>query len=491
MNAPGVSLDRTHEVGRHVVRQTTAYALLRSTSGIITWAAFVLLTRILDRRSFGAFEIGMFYVGVGQIIGDGGLAASLVRRRGRVLPIQYRTAQTAAFALAATLALALNACASFIGRANHLTPSEVWALRALAPLYLVPAFRVVPYAKLERRVDFAAIGRVELYANLARHTTAVLVALLEGGVWALVLSQLVLAVTQLVLAYRAAPGLAGFAFSRRAFRSLYGYGSKIQASVLLLHFKDNLSAGLLGPALGPTAVGVFRFALEFVRVPADIGSSLARVQFPVYTQHRQHSTELRDVIRGALRGSFIVGLPALGVFALLSEWVIPLVYGHKWAAALPLVIALVPHVAADLLIFHLVTFVQGRGRAGLALGVYAAWSLSLWLFSAGALEAAPGSLSAVALAHGAGSLLIVAGLLWWVSRYLEYSLWRALAAPFCAAALSFVATLALRSTWTTSNVVEAAGSALFFVALYLACLLSVEGRRVVSEVRSALQSFRP
>ena len=490
MNAPGVSLDEARSVKCHVLRQTTAYAVLRSASGLFTWAAFVVLTRILDRRSFGAFEIGMFYVGIGQILGDGGLAASLVRRRGRVLDIQYRTAQTAVFALAATLTLALVIAAPIIGELNHLTQSEVWALRALAPLYLVPALRVVPYAKLERRVDFAAIGRIELYSNLARHVTAVLVAFARGGVWALCLSQLVLAFSQVALAYRAEPGFVRFAFSRRAFRSLYGYGSKIQASVLLIHFKDNLAAGLLGPALGPAAVGIFRFALEFVRVPADIGGSLARVQFPVYAQQKQGSPELLGVIRGTLRGAFLVGLPALGLFALLADWLVPLIYGQRWLPALPLIVALVPHVAADLLIFHLVTFVQGRGRAGLALAVYVAWSLALWGFSVGALAIANSSLVGVALAHGAGSILTLAGLLHWASRYLRYSLTKALAPPFLAAALAFTAALLLRSHSRASSALEALASCALFLMLYALALWLFEGRSVVREGRAALSALR-
>jgi O-antigen/teichoic acid export membrane protein len=489
MNAPALSLERARDVKRHVLRQTTAYAALRSVSGLVTWAAFVLLTRVLDQRSFGAFEIGMFYVGVGQIIGDGGLAASLVRRRGVVLRSQYRTALTAVSALAAALALALFLSAPFIGRINHLSGSEVWALRALSPLYLVPALRIVPYAKLERKVDFAAIGRIELYANLARHVTAVSVALLSGGVWALALSQLALALTQVILAYRAEPGFPGFGFRRRAFLSLYGYGSKIQASILLIHFKDNLAAGLLGPALGPAAVGVFRFALEFVRVPADIGSSLARVQFPVYAQNRRESPELVSVVRGTLRGAFLIGLPALGIFALGANWLVPTIYGDKWLAALPVITALVPHVAADLLIFHLITFAQGRGRAGLALWIYVVWSLSLWLGSACTLLL-HGALFGIAVAHGVGSTLTLLGLLWWASDYLRYPLYRALLPPLLAAAFAFSVPFFVRSHLAHSATTEAILSVPMFLGSYAGCLLAIERGAAIRELRAAIAMLR-
>jgi O-antigen/teichoic acid export membrane protein len=484
------ALAGTPHMGRHVLRQTTAYAVLRSISGLLTWGAFVLLSRVLDQRSFGAFEIGMFYIGAGQLVGDGGLAASLVRRRGAVLASEYQTALTSVLALAIALALALFAAAPFIGRANQLSDSEVWALRALSPLYLVPALRIVPYVKLERSVNFAAIGRIELYANLARHVTAVAVATLKGGVWALALSQLALALTQLLLAYRAEPGFVGFGWRRAAFTSLYAYGGKVQLSVLLIHFKDNLAAGLLGPSLGPAAVGVFRFALEFMRVPADIAGSLARIQFPVYAQHERDSPELFRVLRGALRAAFLLGLPVLGTFALLASWVVPAIYGTKWQVALPVTSALVPHVAADLLVFHLITFVQGRGRAGLALLVYVLWSAGLWLASALALAAAPSSLVAVALGHGVASTLTVVVLLAWSSRYLRAPLFRELLFPLLAAVLALSIASFARAYFPDLGWLRAVASVLLFLACYSASLLAFERQGVLREIRAAIAALR-
>ncbi|MGC4087195.1 MAG: oligosaccharide flippase family protein [Polyangiaceae bacterium] len=478
------------DVRRHVFRQTAAYAALRSISGALTWVAFVLLARILDQRSFGAFEIGMFYIGVGQILGDGGLTASLVRRPGVVQRSEYQTALTSVLALAALLALSLFVAAPFIGRANQLTPSEVWALRALSPLYLVPALRCVPYAKLERRVDFATIGQIELYANLIRHLTAISVAVLKGGVWALVLSQLALAASQAILAYRAEPGFVGLGWSRRTFASLYAYGSKIQATILLIHFKDNLAAGLLGPTLGPAPVGIFRFAMEFIRVPADIVSGVARVQFPVYAQHDRRSPELLGVVRGTLRTAFLLGLPVLGSFALVAPWVVPLVYGPKWLASLPVISALVPHVAADLLAFHLITLVQGRGRAGFALVIYVLWSASQWLGSASALHFIPGSLTAVALAHGVGSGLTVVVLLAWSGRYLGVPLYRALLAPLIAAGVSLAVAAALQSALSDVAWLRVLASSLVFLLGYAACLYALERRTVVRELRAALGMLR-
>lgn len=478
------------DVGRRVFRQTTAYAVLRSTSGLVTWAAFVALSRILDRRSFGAFEIGMFYVGLGQVIGDGGFAASLVRRKGRVRRIEYQTALTSVLAMALVMALGLMLFASWLGRINQLTSREIWALRVLAPLYLVPALRLVPYAELERAIDFARIGKVELAANLVRHVTAVTVALAGGGVWALALSQLALAATQTILAYRAVPGWVGLGWSARAFRSLFAYGSKIQASIFLIHVKQNLAGGLLGPWLGPSAVGVFRFGLEFVQVPSDTVSSLARVQFPVYAQLSRTSPELGKVLRQTLRAALLLGLPVLGVLVLGAPWMVPFVYGDKWRPALPVVAALVPHVGADLLAYHLITFVQGRGRAGLALWIYGLWSGGLWLLSALAIWLGGGSLVWVGGAYGAATVVSVAVLVFWAGRYLGVPLYRDLLVPLIAAAAGFGAAEAISLRLPCAPALRAAVGILTFLAAFASIAFAFERRTLVGELRRSIAALR-
>jgi PST family polysaccharide transporter len=479
------------ELGAKVLRQTSAFAGLRTLSSLLTWVSLICLSRILEPRAFGAFEIGLFWIGLGTLLGDGGLAASLVREHAEPTPLHYRVVLTFALAVASALGLSFFAAAGFIGVHSGLTANEVWALRALAPLYLLQACRLIPYAKLERAIDFAQIGRIELFANLARHVTALGVALALGSVWALVASQLALAVTQASLAYIARPGWAGLGWNRAVFRSLFAYGSKVQLGNACLYVKGNLARGVLGFWLGPAAVGVFQFALGFVNVPADAVNGLARVQFPAYARLTQSDPALYGLVRSAVRGVLLVGLPILGVLVALADWAIPTIYGAHWQGAIPVVWALIPHVVADLLVMHLMTCVQGQGRAGLALVLYAAWAVGLTLFLFTCLALSHGTLSWVGMAYGAASVAIVVALVVWLSRYLGRPLARDMAAPLTAAGLGFAAAYALRaSRWTTTPLWAALASALAFLALFGGTLWAAERNVVLADLRAAWRALR-
>ncbi len=269
---------------RRIIEETSRFALIQTFASILGWGANVGLARLLDRRDFGVFGIATFYIGLGNLLGSGGLGATLLRRKGGVNPEEYQSTVTAMLCIAGGFALALFVFAPWVGRANEFSPAEVEVLRAMSPLYFVGALRLTPYVRLERELAFSSIARIELAAAVTKHVVALTIAGVFGSVWALVMSQLSSAVVQLLLAYRASPGWAGLGFSWRVFRPLFAYGSKVQGLALFAYFKDNVSRALLGTTAGPSAVGIYDFAIGYIQVPVVAVNSLARVQLPVYAR---------------------------------------------------------------------------------------------------------------------------------------------------------------------------------------------------------------
>jgi len=477
-------------VGRKVLRQTGAFAVLRTLSSLLNWAGVILLSRILDPRAFGAFEIGFFWIGLGQLIGDGGLAASLVRHRGELTRRHYQVATSFALAVATAMGACFYFAIPLIGSHSDLSTAEMGALRAMSPLYVLPVLRMVPYVKLEREINFAVIGRIELIANAIRYTVAIVVALLVDSVWALIASQMALTLAQVGGAYYTRPGWPGIGWDSTIFRSLFAYGSKVQLGNVFLYMKNNVGRGLLGFWLGSAAVGVFGFGLGLVNVPSDAVNGLARVQFPAYARLRQDDPELYGLVRGAMRGSLLVGLPILGALVTAADWTIPFVYSDKWLPAVPLTWALVPHIAAELLAMHLITFVQGQGRAGLALLVYGVWSCAMWLFVLTALVLGEGNLTIIGLAYGVATVCAVVALITWVSRYLGRALVRDVLGPLLAAALGFATSWMVRQSLASDTLLAVLACLGSFLGSYALVLFAWEGRVVLDDLRRTVRALR-
>ena len=476
-------------LSRRILSETARFAALQTLAAVLSWSASILLARLLDRRDFGVYGICSFYIGVGALLGDGGLGATLLRRRGEVREEEYRVAMTTLVAVSGVLALVLAGFAPWIGRHNHLTAAETSVLRAMAPLYFVSAFRVVPYIRLERELLFSRIARIELTASLVRHVLAISVALAAGGVWALVISNIVGSALQLGLAYRASPGWVGLGWSWRVFRPLIAYGGQVQALNVCAYLKDNISRALLGAAVGPGAVGIFDFGLSYIQIPVAAVNSLARVQLPVYARLEAGDPTLYEALRGAMRTAMVFGTPLLCALALASPWLVPTVYESKWMGALPVIWGLLPNMVGGLCASPLFTLLQGQGRAGLAIAIFFGWTVTTWTLAIIAVVVRPGDLGLIALAHSVVTVAVVVGLLVWAGRHLRKGLFSSLQAPAMAGMFGLaVGVVASRIGvgWVRHPLTAAAAC----VSSYSLVLLLLDRGRLVGELRAILSSTR-
>ncbi|MFH0352306.1 MAG: oligosaccharide flippase family protein [Chromatiales bacterium] len=476
-------------VTRHILRETTVFAALGILSGVLRWVGSVILARLLERRDFGVFGICSFYIGLGGLLGNGGLGATLLRRKGDVTNDEYRVTVTALVAVAAVLAVALTAAAPWIGAYNHLSTEETTVLQVMAPVYLVSALRVVPYVRLERQLLFSTIARIELLSTLVQHACALTLAVLAGSVWALVVSHLAGAVVQLGLAYRASPGWVGLGWSWRVFRPLIAYGSKVQALSIFAYLKDNSSRALLGHWAGPTAVGTFDFGVSYIQTPVAAVNGLSRVQLPVYARLEAQDPSLYSTLRGGMRTALLVGIPLLCVLALLAPWLIPFIYGEKWKAAYPVVWGLLVNMVCGLVASPLFTLLQGQGRAGLAVIVFTLWTGATWLLALLAISVSADALALIACAYSVATVGVTAYLLVWATRHLKRSAFSGLGGPVLSGALGLAAAGAL--AWRVGGVfVHPVATAAVFLVTYVAVLAMKEGQLVLSEAQAIIGSIR-
>lgn len=478
-----------HGLKRKILKETSLFAVLEVVSALLGFCANIGLARLLERRDFGLFGICSFYVGLGTLLGNGGLGATLLRRKGDVTDEEYRVTLTALLAVASVFALALIAGAPWIAAVNQFSDGERLLIQAMAPLYLVNALRVVPYVRLERRLLFSAIARIELYAGLCKHVFALAVAILFGSVWALVVSQVMGSLVQLVLAYRAAPGWVGLGFSWPVFRPLISYGVKVQGLAISAYLKDNVSRALLGAWAGPVAVGLFDFGMSYIQVPVQAVNGLARVQLPVYARLEARDPVLYSTLRGAMRTALLLGLPLLGMLALGAPWLIPFIYGSKWAPSYPVVWGLLLNMACGLIASPLFTLAQGQGRAGMALVVFALWTSFTWLLSIVVLVFALGGIGVVAAAISVATLAVTVFLLVWASRHLGQNALSGLGGPIlgCCGALGVAFALPLLAPPGYGHPLL---QVVLFAASYVVIVWLLEGKLVVAEVRGIVADLR-
>jgi len=109
---------------------------------------------------------------------------------------------------------------------------------------------------------------------------------------------------------------------------------------LLQSYSINAPVLFLGTMVEPALMGVYFFASQLIAIPIGmLNTSLSQVFFPVLAQ-----SETAASVSGIRHYTAIVlkiGIPALIFYALILQYLVPLIWGDKWLSALPLVLYLV------------------------------------------------------------------------------------------------------------------------------------------------------
>lgn len=474
----------THEtlLGR-VIRETLRFGALQTGAAVFSLLSNIVLARVLLPSDFGIYDICGFFIGIGMLLGDAGLGASLIRKAEEPTPEEYGSILVANVTVGAVLTVGFVALAPLLARVYHLDRNAAWVLMAMAPGYLIGSFKSYPMIRIERALSFGKIARIELFVLVLRQCSAVSLALLHFGVWALVAANLAGALMAVALTFLVQPGLPPFKFSSAAFRPLLVFGVKVQALTVIAFFKDNVSNAMLGALAGPSSVGFFNFAMRYIQTPLVAVNSLARVQLPTYARLQRDPDALYSAVRGALRISFLLGIPFLLVLTTGAPWLVKTIWHVKWEPSIIVAYGLLPNMIGGLAASPLFTLLQARNEAGVALTTFAIWTTTTWLLSWLAYLLGF-SLLGVAVAHSIVTVVVTSALLARARRSLGRSLFRVVGRPIVSGALGLSLMAALRWLFPASAAVR---HPVVIIALpllsYVLSELALEGRVVIDDVR--------
>jgi O-antigen/teichoic acid export membrane protein len=332
---------------------------------LLTSVAGVVLARLLAPSEFGVFIIATFVVQLFALVGDCGLAPTLIQRRQEPNDLDLRVAFTLQQGLTTVIVVALVAGAPFLTRLYpHSPDGMLWLVRALAFTLYLTAWRSMGTLQLERNLRYAPLAWIEVVEAVSYQLVAVGLAVAGFGIWALVWATLLRGLLGTVLAYVVAPWPLRPAFDRERARIILGSGLRFQAQTILNQCAGWVTPVLAGGVGGPQAVGLLGWAASNGRRPLLLVDNVMRVVFP-HISRLQH--DMREVERILLRYLTYLLLAAglwLAAVLVAAPPVVRLIYTEKWEPGVPALalysLALVP----DVFSWTLSMTLNGLGRIG-------------------------------------------------------------------------------------------------------------------------------
>ena len=295
--------------------------------------ATVVLARILVPEDFGLFALTSLAISLLSIFNDFGVGPALVVAR----DLDRRTRATAL-----TLMIAASVLLTVVLVALAPLAAELFGEDRLDELLLVVAGSLLlsgpiwfQETTLQRDLEFVKRFATKLVQTVTYITVAITLAVLDAGVWSLVIGHVAsyvayLAALVAIATDRVAPG-----WNRDAARRLMGSGRGFLAQDALEYAQQQSDAVAVGGFLGANQLGLYAMGFRFGELTyIGIAEPVTQVTFPTFARMRERGEEWRASFRTVLRLVALMTLPIGAFFSGAAEPIVDTLLGDKWTATI-------------------------------------------------------------------------------------------------------------------------------------------------------------
>ena len=341
---------------------------------LLNLAALGIVARELGPQAYGLFGVATLVTAVAEMVVGGALTESVVQRKdlsdGHV-DATFWLSTVCALVLAGLIVLLALPLARVAGDVRAAT-----VLTALGCLLPLAAGSRVPMALLAREMRFRASSQIGALATILSCATGIVLALRGTGIWTLVAMEFVRSSVTLIGSFTAVSWRPGLRGRWQHLRELSRFNAGTLVTYTLGYIDMLLPRLLVSHLLGAQALGLFMLAMRVLNELSNLVTGpLRAVAMAACSRAQDARDELHRLIVGLYRAARLVMFPVVTGVAVLAPYLIPLLFGPKWMAAVP---------ATQILMLGGLRGATGTFNAAILFGV-ARPHLSAILFAAGSV----------------------------------------------------------------------------------------------------------
>lgn len=325
----------TSSLRSHVIRGAYWSGIERFSSQIVTFVVIVIMSRILTKSDYGLVGMLTIFIDVAQTVTDSGVTQALIRKADRDQK-DCSTAFIFNIVLSLFFYLLLFFTAPLIS--DFYDHEELTGLTRVISLGLIfNAVVMVPKALFTANLDFKTQTKSSLLASVISGVCGIIMALGGLGVWSIAYYQLIKLFLNGVLLWYFSTWRPTMVFSKESFKYFFRFGSNFTIAGIIHTVYKDMYLLAIGKFYQAASLGVYTRAYQFGQLPSDnIGNILQRVTYPVLCKFQDDPDRLAEIFVKFLRSISFIVFPLMMTLSVLSDAVIVVVVGEKWAEAGPL-----------------------------------------------------------------------------------------------------------------------------------------------------------
>jgi len=289
----------------------------------------IVLAWLLSPREFGLIGMIMIFITISQSLINSGFSSALIRKKD-CTQADYSTVFFYNLAVGIGFFFALNCFAPAISRFFR-EPDLKPILNVLSIVLIIDSLTLIQVTILIKRIHFKLQTRISLIASLASGLTAIAMAYAGFGVWSLVSQLICRQVFNSFFLWIWNQWKPSLIFSKRSFKELFGFGSKILLSGLIDTAYQNVFYLVIGKLYSARELGFYARADAFKNMAStNLHNIIARVSYPALSSIQDDIPRLRANYQRLIRSTmFITFNLMLGMAGLAEAMTITLI-GEKW-----------------------------------------------------------------------------------------------------------------------------------------------------------------
>lgn len=295
----------------------------------------IVIARLVSPTDYGLIAMLGIFLSIAQTFVDSGFSNALVQKQNRT-DDDFSTVFYFNIGIGFLTYLLLFVISPLI--ANFYKEPQLELLtRVIGINIVVTSFSVVHRAKLTISLNFKTLSIASLIGVIISGFIAIYLAYCGYGVWAIAIQSLVNNLLQVIALWLLVRWKPLMIFSKKSFRNLWNFGSKLLISGLIHTLYTNSYNIVIGKVFSSTELGYFNRAYTFAYFPStNFSYVITRGIYPIFCSLQDEENKLKNYFLKSMRMASFIIIPLMVMLIVLAEPIVLLLLTEKWINMVPL-----------------------------------------------------------------------------------------------------------------------------------------------------------
>ena len=317
-----------------IVKATSWSLLQRVGTMLISFVTNMILARLLTPDDFGCVGLILTFVSIADLFVDAGLGQSLIQKQ-NVEKRDISTVFTTNLLLSVAFFLGIFLIAPWV-EAYMNVPNLALYLRVEASTIIIRSLYVVHNAMVNKQLNFKTLAMVSISAAFVSSSIAVVMAILDFGVWSLIGKNITMHLTFCVLfalSIRIRPSIS---IDKKSLKQLFSFGWFVSLSSLVDVLFTNIASFIIGKRYTVAQLGYYTQAHNLKQIPVySLSMVISQVLFPTFSKEQDNIEKIKTQTQKVITIATALIFPLMLCLCVVAEPLISFLYSAKWIPSAP------------------------------------------------------------------------------------------------------------------------------------------------------------